>query len=97
LMLASTVQFSRYGRAGPGSSRARRRRGMSANQHPHSAMSRSTWAGPLLPKPPRWCCAGVGEGREVRATIARSLRTQQRAEADHPRPSHVPAASGCTR
>jgi hypothetical protein len=82
LMLASTVQFSRYGRESiltrrvPAGQQAVRRRSVPLRHAAPSARE------------------SMGAGWEVRgqAMVARSLRTQQRAEADHPRSRPVPAA-----
>ena len=86
LMLASTVQFSRYGRD---PTRARRVPGCRPfdEDQSHSAAT-----APLA-------LSSGGRRREVQRfrLRARSLRTQQRAEADHPRSRPVPAARGsCT-
>jgi len=77
LMLASTVQFSRYGRAGPGSSRARRRREMSSNNITQRQESFDVGRSPSIAG--AWVLRRCLGRPEVRATIARSLRTQQRA------------------
>ena len=75
-MLASTVQFSRYGRESRPSSVAYRE----SPGRPTDDLSHSAAEAPQLES------SGAGGKSEVQATSARSLRTQQRAEADH----HVP-------
>ena len=82
-MLASTVQFSRYGREKILSRRVPAPMCRSFDED----LSHSAATAPSAPK-----SVGAGGKSEVQATITRSLRTQQRAEADHPRSRPVPAA-----